>query len=140
MFGRVNAGCLVLVLAGALLLPAPRLAHAQPPAVVAYYPATPAIAYVPTPGGLFGLRTVYRPVVPAAVALPVVPAPVTTYYAPPAAAAVYYAPPAPVVRTYYPPASVTTYYAPAAPVVLGPPPVTVRYVPRTIVGYPVIIP
>ena len=156
MLGRINSGCLILVVAGALLLPAPQLAQAQAPAVVAYYPAVPAVAYVPEARGLFGLRTVYRPVVAypmaAPVAVPVTPAPVaayyapaapvTAYYAPPAASAVYYAPAAPAT-TYYPPAAVTTYYAPAgpfAPVIAAPQPVTVHYAPRPVVTYSVIVP
>ena len=62
MLGRTNYGCLILVVTGAILLSAARSTHAQPPAVGAYYPAAPAVAYVPEARGLFGLRTVYRPV------------------------------------------------------------------------------
>ena len=148
MLGRVNYGCRILVVTGAILLPAARPVHAQSPAVVAYYPAAPAVAYVPEARGLFGLRTVYRPVA----AYPF--APTTTYYAAPAATAVYYpsanvanyypSAPAtyysPATTAYYPSANVTTYYAPAAPVFAAPPPVSVRYAPRPVMPYTVIVP
>ena len=79
-------------------------------AVTTYYPAAPAVTYLPERRGLFGQRLVYRPVVTNVAPVVVAPAPVTTYYAP-AVRAAYYAP-APVT-TYYAPAPVTTYYAPA---------------------------
>ena len=148
MLGRINYGCLILVVTGAILLPAVRSAYAQSPAVVGYYPAAPTVTYVPEARGLFGLRTVYRPVA----AYPF--APMTTYYAPPAATAVYYpsanvanyyrsAPASyypPATTTYYAPANVTSYYAPAAPFFTGPPPVSVRSAPRPMIPYTVIGP
>ncbi len=173
MLGRINYGCLVWVVTGAILSSAAWPAHAQSPAVVAYYPAAPAVAYVPEARGLFGLRTVYRPVA----AYPF--APMTTYYAPPAAPAVYYPstnvadyyrsapaayyPPAtttyyapanvtsyylsapatyypPATTTYYAPANATSYYAPAAPFFAAPPPVSVRYAPRPVIPYTVVVP
>jgi len=122
MLGRINYGCLILVVTGTILLPATRPAYAQSPAV-AYYPAAPAVAYVPEARGLFGLRTVYRPVA----AYPY--APMMTYYAPPTA-----------TTMYYPSANVTSYYAPAAPFFASPPPVSVRYAPRPMIPYTVIGP
>jgi hypothetical protein len=163
MFGRINYGSLILVVTGAILLPAARSADAQLPAG-AYYPAVPAVAYVPEARGLFGLRTVYRPVA----AYPF--APMTSYYAPPAATATYYpsanvgnyypsalttyyspattryyplAPAAyypPATTTFYAPANGTTYYAPAAPVFAAPPPVSVQYAPRSVIPHTVIVP
>ena len=141
MLGRINVVCLILVLAGALLVP-PRLAQAQT-VVSTYYPAAPVVTYWPERWGLFGLRTAYRPVVsyPVSAAVPVVPAPVRTYYAPPVAATVHYAPIAPVATRYYAPAPVTTYYAPAVPLVVpAPAPVTVRYGPLPVVPYSVVLP
>ena len=85
-------------------------ADAQGPVVVTTLrPAVPSVVgYVPVRRGLFGRRIVYRPVVapvvaaPVAVAQrPVVPAPVTTYYAP-----------APVTTYYAPAPSITVYRAP----------------------------
>ena len=129
MLGRINYGCLIVVVTGAILLPAARPAHAQWPAAYGYYPAAPAVAYVPEARGLFGLHTVYRPVA-------VYPyAPMTTYYAPSAATTLYYpsanvasyygtAPTsyyAPATTMYYPSANVTSYYrGPLRPVVLLP--------------------
>lgn len=157
MLGRINLGCLILVATGAILLPATRVAHAQLP-TVAYYPAAPGVAYVPEARGLFGLRTVYRPVATYPFA------PMTSYYAPPGVTAMYYpsAPatyyssatttyypsaPAtyysPATTTYYAPANGTTYYAPAtaaAPVFAAPPPVSARYAPRNVMPYTVIVP
>jgi hypothetical protein len=148
----IGAGLLCVVLTASS-------AWAQPPAVVTtYYPPNPVVTYVPEPAGLFGLRTVYRPIVsyapsvtsvaPAAPARvtthyapPPATAPVTTYYTPPSAPAsvtTHYAPPAPAsVTTYYPPASapaaVTTYYPP-------PPPAT-TVLPAPVTTYhPVIVP
>ena len=119
MLGRINYGCLILVVTGAILLPATRPAHAQSPAVVAYYPAAPAVAYVPEARGLFGLRTVYRPVA----AYPY--APMTTYYAPPAATAMY-----------YPSANVANYYRSAPRPITHPRPrrITRRRMSRAITG------
>jgi hypothetical protein len=142
MLGRINYGCLILVVTGAILLSATRPAHAQSPAVVAYYPAALTVAYVPEARGLFGLRTVYRPVV----AYPF--APMTTYYAPHAATTMYY--PSANVATYYrsAPASyyapaTTTYYAPAnitsdyrsAPASYYPPATTTYYAPANVTSY-----
>ena len=144
MLGRINYGCLILIVTGAILLPATRSAHAQSPAVVAYYPAAPTVAYVPEARGLFGLRTVYRPVA----AYPY--APMMTYYAPPAATTMYYpssnvasyyrsAPPsyyAPRTTTYYPSANVTSYYR-SAPASYYPPATTTYYapaIPYTVIG------
>jgi hypothetical protein len=125
----------MVVVAGALSLPAPQLACAQAPAVVAYYPAAPVLGYVPTRGPL-GLRTVYRPIV----SYPIAAAPVTALYAPvsPVVSA-YYAPAVPVTTYYAPPVAVTSYYAPVAPVP-APAPVTVHYAPRPVVTYSVIVP
>jgi hypothetical protein len=81
--------------------------------VVANYPALPVVSYVPRRAGLFGLRTVYRPVVSYAV-----PRPVATYYAPSVAVP---------TTTYFAPAPVRTYYAPAPTVIA--PPVTTYYAP-----------
>ena len=148
MLGRINYGCLILVVTGAILLPVARPAHAQSPAAVAYYPAAPAVAYVPEARGLFGLRTVYRPVA----GYPY--APMTTYYAPPAATTMYYpsanvtsyygsAPASyypPATTTYYAPANVTSYYALAAPFFTAPSPISVRYAPRPMIPYTVIGP
>ena len=63
MLARMNAACSILVLAGVWLVSPPQMAQAQMPVVTAYYPAVPAVTYVPERFGLFGLRTVYRPVV-----------------------------------------------------------------------------
>jgi len=93
MLGRIHYGCLILAVTGAILLSAARSADAQLSAVVPYYPTAPAVAYVPEARGLFGLRTVYRPVA----AYPF--APMTTYYVPRAATAVYY--PSANVANYY---------------------------------------
>lgn len=142
MLGRINYGCLILVATGAILLPAARPAHAQSPAVGAYYPAAPAVAYVPEARGLFGLRTVYRPVV----AYPY--APMTTYYAPPAATTMYYpsanvasyygsAPASyyrPATSTYYAPANVTSYYR-SAPTSSHAPTTTMYYPSANVTSY-----
>ena len=142
MLERINYGCLILVVTGAILLPAARSAYAQSPAVVGYYPAAPTVAYVPEARGLFGLRTVYRPVA----AYPY--APMTTFYAPPAATAVYYSSanvtsyyrstPAsyypPTTTTYYAPANVTSYYR-SAPAAYYPPATTTYYAPANVTSY-----
>ncbi|TWU34304.1 hypothetical protein [Novipirellula artificiosorum] len=112
-------------------------AKAQYPSVQAVAPAV--VGYVPERRGLFGWRTTYRPVIaPVSVAAPVVTArpvvvarpaiaspPVTVRYAPmPAPVTSYYAPPsvAAPVRSYYAPptvvAPVRSYYAPPAPVLV----------------------
>lgn len=123
-------------------------ATAQGPLV--YYPASPAVTYVPEVRGLFGQRLVYRPVLAAPVAVAAAPAPpvvvarpVTTYYAPAVSAPVtsYYAPavPAPVTTYYAPaPAAVTSYYAPAVPVLSAPARVTAYYAPARVVVPPVV--
>lgn len=82
--------------------------------VTTYYPAQPAVSYVPTRAGLFGRRVVYRPVVsyptPVAVAAAV---PTVSYYSPAPVTAMRVVTPAPVVtRRVVVPAPVTTYYAP----------------------------
>ena len=142
MLGRINYGCLILVVTGAALLPAARPAHAQWPAAYAYYPTAPTVAYVPEARGLFGLRTVYRPVA----AYPY--APMTTYYAPPAATTMYYpsanvmsyyrsAPAsyyAPTTTTYYPSANITSYYR-SAPTSYYPPATTTYYAPANVTSY-----
>lgn len=89
---------LAAVLAACLSFAATRPANAQV-AVTTYYPPQPVVTYLPVRRGLLFPRIVYRPVVSYAA-----PAPVTTYYAPPAAAA--------PVATYYAPAPVTTYCLP----------------------------
>ena len=144
MLGRINYGCLIVVVTGAILLSATRPAHAQWPAAVAYYPTAPTVAYVPEARGLFGLRTVYRPVA----AYPF--APMTTYYAPPAATTMYYpsatvanyyrsAPAAyyaPTTTMYYPSANVSSYYR-SAPASYYPPATTTYYAPAlpyTVIG------
>lgn len=122
-------------------------AAAQGPVVV-YYPASPAVTYVPEVRGLFGQRLVYRPVLAAPVAVAAAPAvvvarPVTTYYAPAVSAPVtsYYAPAVPApATTYYAPApvAVTSYYAPAVPVLSAPAGVTAYYAPARVVVPPVV--
>jgi hypothetical protein len=142
MLGRINYGCLIVVVTGAILLLATRPAHAQSPAVVAYYPTAPTVAYVPEARGLFGLRTVYRPVIAYRYA------PMTTYYAPPAATTMYYpsanaasyyrsAPASyyqPATTMYYPPANVTSYYR-SAPASYYQPATTTYYAPANVTSY-----
>jgi len=121
-----RAFCLLsLVVFACLLSLSPGDAQAQGPvAVTTYYaPAVPApvITYFPERRGLFGLQTVYRPVVTYAAPAPppvVVSSPVTTaYYAAPVPVTAYRVParvvlPPPPVAVYYPPAPVVTRYAP----------------------------
>lgn len=143
MLRRINCGILVSIVSGAILLPTARPARAQPPAVVAYYPAAPAVTYVPEARGLFGLRSVYRPVaaypfaqlptyygLPAATAGYYPSANVTSYYGAPSAA--YYPP---LTTTYYyPPANVTSYYS-SAPASYYPPATMTYYAPGNVTSY-----
>ncbi len=114
----------ILVVACLLVLSPGELQAQSPVAVTAYYPAplpAPVITYFPERRGLFGLQTVYRPVVTYAAPTPppvVVAAPATrVYYAAPAPVTAYRVParvvlPPPPVAVYYPPAPVVTQYAP----------------------------
>ena len=129
----------LIVLACVLQLLAPGTSNAQVPIATTFVPAAPVVGFVPERRGLFGLRTVYRPVVgfpaaaPVTVARPVIVSrpvtvarpvivtqPVTTYYAPAAPTTTYYAPAAPTTTYYAPAAPTTTYYAPAAPTYYAP--------------------
>ena len=91
--------CAVVALALVLSTFSSRASAQYPVAVASYYPVRPAVTYVPTRGGLFGRRLVYRRAV--TYVAPAVATGVTTYYAPAAPATVYYAP-APVAAYYRP--------------------------------------
>ena len=113
----------VVVFAG-LAIFAPGSAHAQVPvAVQTWQPAAvPVVTYLPERRGLFGLQTVYRPVV--TFVSPVVAAPAPVVVASPVIQAQQLAPaPAPVTM-FRAPAPVTTFRVPA-PVLTAPAPVTV---------------
>jgi hypothetical protein len=103
---------------------APGSAEAQVPvALPTWQPAAvPVVTYVPERRGLFGLQTVYRPVV--MLASPVVAAPAPVVVASPVIQAQHFAPaPAPVTM-FRAPVPVTTFRVPA-PVLVAPAPVTV---------------
>lgn len=105
----------VFCLAG-LLIPAPSEAQAQVPmAFTTVQPAAvPVVTYMPERRGLFGLQTVYRPVVTFAAPAPVVVAsPVVQTFQP--------APVLAPVTVHRMPVPVTTF---RAPVVVAPAPVT----------------
>jgi hypothetical protein len=122
---------------------APSSAQAQfPVAVPTWQPAAvPVVTYLPERRGLFGLQTVYRPVV--TFASPVVTAPAPVVVASPVIQAHHLAPAPAPVTTFYAPAPVTTFRVPApvltapAPVLMAPAPVLTAPAPVTVLSPPV---
>ena len=120
-----------------LALLGPSQASAQVPiAVPVVQPAgVPVVAYMPERRGLFGLQTVYRPVVTMATPVAVAPAPVVV------ASPVMQAQPMAPVTMYRAPVPVTTYRVPTQ-VFATPAPVTVLSPPVQVFSpvLPVILP
>ncbi len=116
----------VLFVAGfvGLALFAPSSAQAQVPmAVPTWQPAAvPVVTYLPERRGLFGLQTVYRPVV--TLVSPMVMAPAPVVVASPVIQTQHFVPAHAPITTFRMPAPVTTFRVPA-PVVMAPAPVTV---------------
>lgn len=108
-----NLLAVAVVFVGCGFVFGPEEAEAQ--VVTTYYPAQPAVSYVPTRAGLFGRRVVYRPAVVYSASVTVTTAvPTVTYYAPAPVTTMRVVTPAPVVtrRVAVPAAPVTRYYAP----------------------------
>ena len=116
---------MILAFAG-LALFAPSQAYAQVPmAVPMLQPAgVPVVTYMPERRGLFGLQTVYRPVVTMATPMFAAPAPVVVASPVIQAQPVFQAQPVAPVTMFRAPAPVTTFRMPA-PVMAAPAPVTV---------------
>jgi hypothetical protein len=123
---RVTKALVVATVIGcAILAAAPQEANAQWPVVTTYAPVAPVVGFVPERRGLFGLQTVYRPVVGVPAAVPVATyapaAPVVVsrpvMVAPPVTVAhpVVVVPSVTVARPVVVSQPVTTFYAPAAP-------------------------
>jgi hypothetical protein len=133
---------MILAFAGlALLVPSQACAQ-MPMAVPMLQPAgVPVVTYMPERRGLFGLQTVYRPVI--TMATPVVAAPKPVVVASPVIQAqpMFQAQPVAPVTMFRAPAPVTTFRVPA-PVMAAPAPVTVFSPPVQVFSpvLPVILP
>lgn len=125
MYHVTKVIAVLIVICCAILVAAPHKACAQWPVVTTYAPAAPVVGFVPERRGLFGLQTVYRPIVGVPAAVPVatyVPAapvvvsrPVMVAQPVIVARPVVVAPPVTVAHPVVVSQPVTTYYAPAAP-------------------------